>query len=91
MTSDQVSVTGKLRRNSELPSQALAEGRTWVQSKLTEINAEIKKLVRQSEELGEEGNVDAAQAAATQAERLKVGKVLSMTDQKEVARIDVRS
>lgn len=47
---------------------------TWsrLQTRLGELDAEIKVLVHRSEELGETGDVDAAQAAATRADRLKV-------------------
>lgn len=43
-----------------------------LQTKLAELDAEIKALVKKAGELGEEGDVDGAQNATNQAESLKV-------------------
>ena len=42
------------------------------QTRLTEMNDELTELLTKSEVLGEQGDVDGAQAAASQAEALRV-------------------
>lgn len=43
-----------------------------LQAKLNQLTDEIQESITQAEVLGEQGNVDAAQAAAAKTERLKV-------------------
>ena len=43
-----------------------------VQTKLTELDGQIKDLERQSVELAEQGEIDAAHNASTRADKLKV-------------------
>ena len=43
-----------------------------VQLRMTQMNDELTELLGQAERLGEEGDVDGAQAAAAHAEALKV-------------------
>ena len=43
-----------------------------VQTRLAEMNDELQELLTKSEVLGEQGDVDGAQAAAAQAEQLRV-------------------
>lgn len=48
------------------------------QTRLTEMNDELTELLTKSEVLGEQGDVDGAQAAASQAEALRVGPALGL-------------
>ena len=41
---------------------------------------EIQEMLRRSEVLGEQGDIDGSQAAATQAEAIKVGLILCCSD-----------
>jgi hypothetical protein len=56
-----------------------------LQANLTAMTTRIADLVRESERLGEEGDVDASQAAAQQAETLKVRALTDCTSRKAVS------
>ena len=45
------------------------------QKVLDQMNQEIQEMLRRSEVLGEQGDIDGSQAAATQAEAIKVGLI----------------
>ena len=62
-------------KGSAADSVALASGEEAAalsQTRLTEMNDELTELLTKSEVLGEQGDVDGAQAAASQAEALRV-------------------
>ena len=62
-------------KGSAAGSVALASGEEAAalsQTRLTEMNDELTELLTKSEVLGEQGDVDGAQAAASQAEALRV-------------------